>query len=464
VEARTGEARLRLPRSTRLPVPGRAAAAYVAYFVAIGAWFPYVPVFYESLGFDLATIGLLAAAAAATSLVAGPAWGTIADTWDRSGRALPAAAILAAAAGAGLWLAGAAVAGNTSVAAVALVLAGVVAVSASMGGVGPQLDARAVASVGGDRVGYGRLRAWGSLSFIVTAALAGRLLDATGPAGLFAVFVPALIATAAVTAALHARRPAADPERGAGIERSGGATATAPRAPAVRDRGVRARTVRAVPFGPGVAELLREPELRSFLLAMFVCWSALNATNAFLSIDLVALGAPANLVGLAWAVSAALEVPIMWAFPALARRFGPRRLLVVAPIVLGLRSLGCALAPTPELLVAVTLLQGVGFALAFVGGVAHVARLAPSRLGATAQGLFGSATVGLGAIVGGGLGGLVASAITLRGLFAVSAAASLLAAALVVRSLRLARSASHYDRGATTTGTERAKEAEWISG
>jgi MFS transporter, PPP family, 3-phenylpropionic acid transporter len=409
----------------RVRRPGRAAAAYAAYFVSVGVWFPYLPVYYQFLGLDLGTIGLFAAAAATTSLLAGPVWGVVADSFDRSGRALPAAALLAAGAGVVLWLVGrfaAAIPGGPSPASLALVLAAAVSVAASSGGVGPQLDARAVESVGGDRVGYGRLRAWGSASFIVTAALVGRLLDVTGPPGMFGVFVPALVVTAIVTL---------------GLPRPGDST----------DGSHRPRPVRASPLGPGLGELLRIPELRAFLIAMFVGWSGLNAVNAFLSVDLVSLGAPPNVVGIAWAVSAALEVPIMWSYPALAARFGAGRLLVVGPIVVGIRALGCALAPTPEVLVIVTLLQGVGFALSFVGGVAHVARLAPRHLGATAQGLFGGATVGLGAIAGSGIGGLIVDTVGIRGVFTLSAVAAFVGAALVARSLRLGRRMRRYDAG-----------------
>jgi MFS transporter, PPP family, 3-phenylpropionic acid transporter len=408
----------------RIARPSRAAAAYVAYFVAVGVWFPYLPVYYHDLGLDLATIGLFAAVSATTGLLAGPAWGVVSDSFDRAGRALPLAALLAATAGAGLWLAGRLVDPATAdPRTLVVVLLAAVGVAATVAGVGPQLDARAVESVGGDRVGYGRLRAWGSLSFIVTAAVAGRLLDATGPAGLFVVFVPALVATAVVTSGLG-------------------------RLPRGRARPTGTRpALRASPFGPGVGELLRIPEMRAFLVAMFVCWSALNAVNAFLSVDLVSLGAPPNVVGVTWAVGAGLEVPIMWAYPTLARRFGSDRLLVAGPLVLAIRALACALAPNAGVLVAVTALQGIGFALSFVGGVAHVARLTPRGLGATSQGVFGGATVGLGAIAGSGLGGLVVDRVGLPGVFTLAALASLVAAGLVVRSLGIGRARARYDAG-----------------
>ncbi|HET7026595.1 MAG TPA: MFS transporter [Candidatus Limnocylindrales bacterium] len=392
----------------------RAALAYIAWFVAIGVFFPYLPLFYQALGFSFSTIGFLAAIAAATGLVAGPAWGIVTDRFDRRGRALPVAALLSAVAAAGLWLVGHEAGnppGGPGGVGLALVVVAAVALSAASSGIGPQLDARAVGLVAGDRARYGRLRGWGSLSFIVTAALVGQVLDRTGPSGLFAVYLPAVVITAVITF---------------GIPQA----ATDEHAPP---------PVRASPLGPGLGDLLRIPELRAYLLAAFAGWAALNATNAFLSVDLVALGASPNVVGIAWAVGAGLEVPVMWAFPRLARRFGMERLLVVGPLVLAVRALGCALAPSPEVLVAVTALQGIGFALSFVGGVAHVARLSPRRLGATAQGVFAGATVGLGAIVGSGMGGLIVGFVTLPGVFALSAAGSVVSAALVARSLAIGR-------------------------
>jgi PPP family 3-phenylpropionic acid transporter len=390
----------------------RPALAYVVFFVAIGASIPYLPVFYRSLGLSLADVGLLAALTAATGLVAGPAGGVVADTFDRRGRALPVAAFLGAVGAALLWAAGEWIRTRSrglDPGAVVLVAAAAVAIAASSSGIGPQLDARSVGLLDGDRARYGRLRAWGSFSFIVTAAAIGPLLNVTGPAGLFLFYVPALAATGVVALGL----PSPDA------------------LPAAHGH------VRASPIGPGVADLLAIPALRAYLLAGFVGWAALNGTNAFLSVDLVALGAPPSIVGVAWAVGAGLEIPVMWAFPSLAARFGSDRLLVVGALILAVRAFGCALAPTPELLVAVSAIQGPGFALSFVGGVTHVARLAPRELGATGQGLFGGATIGLGAIAGSGVGALIVGAIGLPGVFALSGIASLVSAGLIVRALAL---------------------------
>lgn len=48
----------------------RVSIAYVAYFAAVGAAWPYLPIYYRELGLSLAAIGALAAASGPSS---GPA-------------------------------------------------------------------------------------------------------------------------------------------------------------------------------------------------------------------------------------------------------------------------------------------------------------------------------------------------------------------------------------------------------
>jgi PPP family 3-phenylpropionic acid transporter len=169
-----------------MPPIWRAASTYIVYFVAVGAAFPYLPVHYRALGLDLGTIGLLAALSAATQLVAAPAWGAIADLFGRSRLTLPAAAIVAAAGALALALAREPIA----------VTAAVIALSVGLAGISPVLDARTIELLGTDRARYGRVRAWGSVSFVVSAALCGPLIDAGGTGALFLVYVPGLALTA----------------------------------------------------------------------------------------------------------------------------------------------------------------------------------------------------------------------------------------------------------------------------
>ena len=69
----------------------RVSIAYLAYFAAVGAAWPYLPIYYRGIGLSLGTIGGLAAVAAAIQLLAAPGWGVLADHFSRTRLTLPAA-------------------------------------------------------------------------------------------------------------------------------------------------------------------------------------------------------------------------------------------------------------------------------------------------------------------------------------------------------------------------------------
>lgn len=363
----------------------RAALTYIAYFSAVGAAWPYLPVYYRDLGLDLGAIGLLAALSAATQLVAAPAWGAVADRSSRSRLTLPAAALVAAAGALALAL----VRDAGPVAAAAFVLA------VGLAGIGPILDARTLDILGADRLRYGQLRAWGSAAFVIVAWLVGYLIDARGTSALFLVYVPALVATAVIALSLP-----------------------------------RGSATRSVSVLRGAWTLMVAPGMGPFLAASLLVWALLNAVNAFFSIQIVALGAPAPTVGLAWAIGAAVEVPIMFGYPRLASRFGTERLLVIGAAAFALRAAAAALVSDPVALVAVSPVEGIGFALFYVGGVSFVAHRAPVGLAATAQGVF-TAMSGLATIVGAGVAGFLAGVLTIPGMFGACAAGGVVAAVVV---------------------------------
>lgn len=372
----------------------RLPLAYIVYFSAVGAAFPYLPVFYRDLGLDFNAIGVVAALQAATQLVMAPIWGGLADRFPHSRLTLPAAALFACA-GAIILLTATDLLG----AVLGAVIGGVI-LFAGLAGIGPVLDARTLELLGSDRSRYGQARAWGSAAFVVSATVVGIVLDREGPRSIFAVYVPALLLTALVTAFL--------PRRG---------------------------TSRSASITRGARSVLATPGLALFLGGVFLVWTALSGLNAFYSIQVVALGGGATLVGLAWAIGAVVEVPIMFGFARLGTRFGNERIVILGAFTFALRALLAALARDPAALVAISVLEGFSFACFFVGGVTYIARLAPANLAGTAQGLF-AATAGLATIVGSSLGGVVADWLTIPGLFAVAAGLHLVAAGVIAFAIR----------------------------
>ena len=369
----------------------RASAAYVTFFAGIGAAFPYLPVYYRSLGLDLGLIGALAALSALVGLVSSPIWGALADRFPHSRLILPLAALVSAGGVALLSVA-------DSVPAVVL---SVILFASAAGGIAPTLDARALEAVHEDRDRYGRLRAWGSLSFIVASWLVGMLIDRAGVHVLFLCWIPALLLTAAVGLTLQ---PGEAPH------------------PSLR--------------GQTLRRVLRERAIVRFIVAALLVWSANMAINSFFSLHLLGLGAPAGMVGLAWAIGALVEIPLMWAFPAMAARTRPERLIILGAALFALRAVAVAVITAPVVLVALMAVHGAAFALFVVGGVTYVSRRAPTGAAVTAQGVFTSTWAGLAMIVGSGLGGQLAGATGIGPMYVIAAAVGTVGVVAVALALR----------------------------
>src|SRR5918999_530050 len=373
---------MRLGRRPSVQVEGQispslaARLGYVAVFGAVGASIPYLSVYYGSLGLGLDAVGLLSSLAACIGLVGSPLWGVVADRLAGSRLVMPGAAILGAAAATALAL----VRGPIPV------VAAVAVMSLAMAGLIPILDARALETVRGDRDRYSQLRVWGSASFIVVVWLTGALVERAGIASMFAIYVPALQAIAVVTVPLRGEAAIAPP----------------------------------LPRLTGIGLVLRQPPLARFLVAALIVWSASTAINWFFSLHLLAIGAPGEVVGAAWALGALVEIPIMWAYPAIASRVGTERLLVAGAVALALRAATISFVDDPLLVTLTMALHGIGFALMLVGGVTYVARHAPPAAAATAQGILSATVFGLALVIGPGLGGLAAGAWGLPTMFVLA--------------------------------------------
>jgi PPP family 3-phenylpropionic acid transporter len=392
----------------------RAVLAYIAVYAAAGALYPYLPLYYASLGFQLGEIGAVLALASLVGLLASPAWGALSDRY----RGSPVVMVVATATAlGGTVLLATAAAGEirhgiglpqAPPPEPLLIFAAAAILGAGLAGVAPILDARALETAGANRAGFGPLRAWGSFSYVLGAIGTGLLVDQQGPRALFPVLAATLVATGLVGLTL---RPAAAELGGRRLE-----TAARP----LRDAGRL--------FGPR--------GLGTFLLGAFLAWLGMGTVLSFVPLRFAELGAQASVVGIAGAVAAAVEVPVMLRFPSLATRFGSTRLLVAGAGFIALRSILATFAPEPWILVAAAAFAGLGFALFFVGGVTYVSEHVPSELAATAQGIFQGVGNSLSQVVAAASGGAIAAVFGIQGLFAVGSALGLLATLIIWRAIR----------------------------
>jgi MFS transporter, PPP family, 3-phenylpropionic acid transporter len=369
----------------------RASIAYVVLYVAAAAYSPYLSLYYKSLGISFDGIGALAAFTSAVGLLAAPGWGLIHDRYPSQVLLIPLAAIVACLGGLGMVTIGAS----------PLLVASAAVFAFGMSGIVPMMDVRVLEMLGADRTRYSRVRMWGSFSFMVAAPIIGVLVRADGYGALFLVFVPMVLLGGLASTLLPPRSATV---RGASLRRA-----------------------------PG--RVLGHRPIALFLVGALAGWTAVSAQSAFFSIYLSQLGASGDQIGWAWSLGAALEIPSMLFFPQLALRFGPERLIVVGMAVLFARQVANVVIVEPALLIGLSLVQGIGYALLLVGGVAFVAGHAPRGTAATAQGILNAVTLSLASIIGSGLGGVLAGWLTIRGMYAASACLGAIAIVLIAAAV-----------------------------
>lgn len=402
----------------------RPAIVYSILFGAQGAYLPYISIYLASTGLDLGTVGALIALFALVSVVAAPWWGALADaSGDIRGPVL----------GAGLVSGGAVLALALAIGPILIALA-TVFLAAAWAGVIPMIDSRAVRMVG-HRDRFGQARAPGSAAFVVVAFATGAVLAVAGPRGMFLVYGPLVVLTG-LSAWLLLRLPGSH---------------TAP----VRDRRDRSGA------GPGrsaispatILGVLRTPRLGIFFVASVAVWMSHSALLGFISLRVVELGGSSTLVAATWSLGAIVEVPLMYSFPALARRFGAERLMLVGAVAFAVRALASAVVDDPALIVLVAPFGGVGFAFVYIGTVTWVSGAVGRSVQATAQGVFTGTAQSIGQIGGSIIGGAIGAQFGLPTLFLIAGVGYLVGGVLVWFGLVRGRPAARAPREPSGAGS-----------
>ena len=247
-------------------------------------------------------------------------------------------------------------------------------------------DTATMHMLGDEKAYYGRVRLGGTFGFGISAAVAGVLVEKYGLSSAFQA--SALLLTIAF---LFSRKLAfGEPVR----ETSGEAP--------VR-----------------VVDLLRNPRWQVLLFITFTSAIGFVAAGTYFYPYMAGLGAREAFIGWALFVGTMAEIPVLFFGDRLFRVFRPFTLLVTAALVTGLRLLMFGLNTSPEIAMAIQLLNGLTFILLWMAGVAYADKHAPPNMKATVQGLFASMNFGIGSAVGGFLAGPLLVSIGGNGLFTV---------------------------------------------
>lgn len=336
----------------------RLALFYGAIFLLIGVFLPYFPVWLDWRGLDADQIAIVLAAPLFVRILFTPAVSFAADRLaDRRAtlRALAwgaALSVLLFQFASDFW----------GVLAVALLFA--LAWTSIM----PLTEAVAMAGVRSAGLDYGRMRLWGSLTFIAATFAGGVALDLWGPRAALWLLMAAAFA---VLAAAHLL------PRPTGHGRLEAATAPPP---------IRLKDALA---------LARAPLFWLLLVTTGAVQGAHAVYYAFGTLHWQSLGISSATIGALWATGVVAEIVLFWVSGRALAVFGITGLIWLAGLAAIVRWTATALDPPLWLLFPIQTLHGLTFGAAHLGAIHFISAAVPERAAATAQGLYAAVTAGI---------------------------------------------------------------------
>lgn len=223
----------------------------------------------------------------------------------------------------------------------------------------PLSDSITMTHVRREEVDYGKVRLWGTISFIVGSSLGGVILE--GRAEDMILF--AIVVSCAFTVIGFYFLP---------DTRSEG---EAPR------------------FLDGL-RLATRPIFMLFVLTVALSMTSHSAVYAFGSLYWRGIGISESTISFLWAFGAASEIFVFWKGASLLKKFGPVLLIFSGAAAAVIRWYLTGISTEIWVLVIAQALHAFTFGAAHLGGMTFVSRIAPKELLATAQTLYSALAMG----------------------------------------------------------------------
>ncbi len=245
----------------------------------------------------------------------------------------------------------------------------------------PLGDSITLAAVRRDGLDYGRVRVWGSVSFIVAAIASGALLSQAASAGPSGDTVLVLVLVASVLLWLACFAAPAPPSEAAGPPRLA-----------------------------LLGAMARDRRFWGFVVAASAIQASHQVYYGFGTLYWRSLGFSNGVIGCLWAEGVLAEIVLFWQGRRLLARLGPTGLMA-AGAAAGILRWGLA-GVVPGLLPAAVLqlLHALTFGATHLGAMNFLSRTVPPGAAASAQALYSGASAGIGSgIVMLGAGALYAN-------------------------------------------------------
>lgn len=328
----------------------RLSLFYGAFFWLIGTNLPYWPVWLESRGLGAAEIGLVAAAAFWTRIFIAP---TIALWADRTGRRRTPLIILSITVTCGYGLLSV-TDGYFQI----LLLYGFI--GSLMNAAMPLTDSLTILAQRQTALDYGRVRLWGSITFILASFAGGSILASAGPDGILYSIMAGGVLLCIIGFLL----------------------------PSIR-------TTPATRSFAAIGELIRRPAFLAFVAASATLQSTHAVLYGFATLHWRKAGIDDQIIGLLWAEGVIAEVLLFAVAGKYLTRLSPSTMLLIAGSAGVIRWTTVGTTTDLGALAAVQLLHAFTFGATHLGMIRFMSAAIPDRMSATAQSLYDSLAMGV---------------------------------------------------------------------
>ena len=358
----------------------RVSVFFAALFLIYGVHLPYLPLWLEWRGLTPAQIGIITSAPFFLRLIATPSLASLADRNAAHARLIRLLA----------WLALVSALLLTGLSSFWPILMATLFFAISVYTIMPLTETIAMAGVR-QGLDYGRMRLWGSLTFIAASFLGGMAVDWAGRGIGIWLIVTGCLATLGAAYLL----PAPD-----GIGKRAEQNATGANANANANADIPEPSFSSQPPRRGIGRvidvrLVRHRVFLIFLLAVGTVQAAHAMFYTFGAIHWRASGLSPAWIGTLWAIGVMTEVSLFAGSGWVVARFGPVRLMLAGAIAAVVRWSAMSLDPLLGWLIPLQVLHGLTYGASHLGAIHFIARAVPQSAGGTAQALYATLASGV---------------------------------------------------------------------
>jgi PPP family 3-phenylpropionic acid transporter len=370
----------------------RLSSFYLFYFALLGSTAPFLALYFDHLGFDAARIGELVAIPMLMRCVAPNLWGWLGDYTGRRLAIVRFGAICTLLSFSLIFI-------DKSYAWLAMVMA---LHAFFWHAVLPQFEVITLAHLSGQASRYSQVRLWGSIGFIITVVVLGRLFEWLS-LDIYPVAL-ALIMGGIVLSSFWV--PNAQPVQGARVA------------------------------GDGFLRQLRNPGVLAFYACVGLMQLSHGPYYTFLTLHLERLGYSRGLIGMLWAVGVVAEVLVFLLMSRVLARFSVRRVLLASFLLAALRWLLLgSLAEFLWVLLFAQVLHAATFGSFHAAAIHFVQRSFGSRQQGQGQALY-AALAGTGGALGALYSGYSWNALGAGWTFNIASLAAFAAAVIIATRMQ----------------------------